>query len=46
MTGGVPVIELFVREPILSFEVDGKGNVVGGGGGEKFAPEEELISVG
>lgn len=42
----VPIVELFVREGVVSFEIDGDGDVVGRGVGGDFPPEEELVCVG
>jgi hypothetical protein len=46
MMRDVPVVEFFMGEGVLGFEVDGLGDVVGGGGGGDFAPEEKLVGVG
>ena len=46
MRGEVPVVELFMGEGVVSFEIDGHCDVVGGGGGGDLAPEEQLVSIG
>lgn len=41
-----PIVEFFVREAVVAFEVDGQGDVVGCGGGCHFSPEQQLVGVG
>ena len=45
MGGKVPVVELFMGEGVVSLEVDGHCDVVGGSGGGDLAPEEQLVGI-